>query len=282
MNKDLLRNSKDLEEIESFLDAHTLPEDKKLRTFSKQLKKIDLSISQSLSSNPENLDSLEKQKALVQKLAGRCHLLEIRKDIIELAELAEELANTSPDRDPREIALEANLLRNRIDAFLEVHRPSKNNAKFLRFAKACIEKAERQEPVLVSKNVSTQNVVSLKNYQKEETTVASFELAENLYCTATFLYRDQTNEFIESLSNNFSDTTLMELRFHVQECGGDLQKLSTHEDRMHIIQGVLGYAHKVTDYYTDSTPYPSLVEIHHIFDDLDLVNQAEEDFEKEQ
>ena len=279
MNSDILKNSRDLENIQSFLDTHTLPAETKLRTFSRQLKKIDRSISLSLSRSSEGATSLEKQKELVQKLAGRCHLLEMRKDIIDLAEMAEELANTSPYRDPKETAIEANLLRNRIDALLETHRPSQNNAKFLRFAKACIEKAERQEPVLVPKSKTEQSVVSLKHYQKEETSVASFELAELLYALGASLYREEIDAFTHSLSNDFSDATLMEIRFHVHECGGDIKKIETHTERMHVIQGILGYAHKITDYYTNSTPYPSLMEIHHTFDDLELVTQEEEDLE---
>ena len=281
MSQDLLKNSRELEVIQNFLDTHTLPENTKLRSFSKQLKKIDLSLSHTLSLNPESPKPFEQQKALVQKLAGRCHLLEIRKNIIDLAEMAEELANTSPHRDPSEIAIEANILRNQIESFVELHRPSKNNAKFLRFAKACIEKAERQEPVLVPKNEGENHLISLKHYQKEEPSIASFDLAEILYSTASFLYREEIDSFTESLSHNFSDATLMEVRFHVHECGGDLKNLKTHPDRMRVIQGMLGYAHKITDYYMDSTPYPSLVEIHHTFDDLELVTEAEEHFEEQ-
>ena len=132
----------DLEFIKSFFETHFCPNAHALKDFSDQLKKIDSSLNESISeSNTLFQKNLGAQKELVRNLVGRCHKLKVRRDVIEFAEDAENLANSSPNLSKDQISKEADLLRQKIESFLKDHRPSKTNAKFLRFAKALIEKA---------------------------------------------------------------------------------------------------------------------------------------------
>ena len=64
-----------------------------------------------------------------------------------------------------------------------------------------------------------------------------------------------------------------EIRYHVSNCKGSLETLEDPALRLKTIQGILGYAHDLADYYMDTTPYPTLLEIHGIFQDLDFVEQ---------
>lgn len=275
MSSDLLKNAQELWSIGQFLDSHAIPERSDLKRFSKHLSQMSESLTEMISTSPDLTENLSKQQELIQELTRRCYQLEIRRCIIELAECAEKLANESPNKDAKEIAFEAQELRSRIDALLKEERPSRNNAKFIRFAQACIQKAENHEPVISNKGKS-KNILKLSLFENRETSMDSFDLAEALYSLASFLYYEDLEAFSQSLARDFSDASLMEMRFHVGECHGNLSLIDTHEDRMRAIQGILGYAHKVSDYYMDSSPYPSLIEIHKTFEDLDLVNYLED------
>lgn len=255
------KHQQEIDSIKSFLERNVNPDPKKLKHFSKQLKKIDKSLATSLCDNDFTQHQVEKQQEIVKRLAGRCHQLELRRDVIDMAENAEELANTSAGRSHDEVAREANALRTRIEAFLKEHRPSQTNAKFLRFAKACLAKAERGEPVIVKKRIS------LNNYQKVEVTPESYELAEQLYEIAALLYQGEVEEFNERFAN-LSDGAKNELKFHITICGGNLEKTKKRSDRLLIVQGLLGYAYFITDYYTDESPYPTMTDIHKTFQDL--------------
>lgn len=275
MALDLLKTAQELWAIGQFLDSHTIPERSDLTRLSTDLSKLNKSISEMMATSPDLRENLSKQQELVEKLKERCRQLEVRRSIIDLAESAEKLANESPDKESQEIAAEAEILRSKIDALLQNQRPSRNNAKFIRFAHACIDKAEKHEPVISNKKRS-KNVLKMSSLEDMDTSIDSFDLAESLYSLAGLLYREDLDGFAKSLSRDFSDSSLKEIRFHVGECQGDISKTERHEDRIRIIQGILGYAHKVSDYYMDSSPYPSLIEIHRIFDDLELVTYLEE------
>lgn len=266
-------HEEELVSIQAFLERHTFPDSSQLKKFLHRLSKIDSAL--------KNIDVspyLEKQKNLVKKLAGRCHQLEIRRDVINLAEDAEQLANSSPERSHDDIAKEANLLKNRIDLFLNQHRPSRTNAKFIRFARACIEKAEKHEPVIVrNKNGKPKKVISLDSFRVKEASTESLELAELLYDLARVLYQQKFDEFEESFLKNFSEHQQKEIHFHISSCDGNLQSLENPVIRLKAVQGILGYAHDLADYYMDNTPYPTIIEIHHIFQDLDFVTMAEEE-----
>ena len=77
------------------------------------------------------------------------------------------------------------------------------------------------------------------------------------------------------MKEDFTLEMQKEIRFHVSKCKGILEKLSTKKDRMHSIQGILGLAHELTDYYLNNTPYPSAEEVHLTFEDLADVNHIE-------
>ncbi len=277
MRIDFPEHEEELESIGTFLDRHTFPDLGKLKKFLAQLTKIDSSIDQAIKKKELCIASyLENQKSLVTKLAGRCHHLEVRRDVISLAEAAETLANSSPERSNEEIAHDANLLRDRIDLFVKQNRPSRNNAKFIRFAKACIDKAEKHEPVVVkAKSGKPKNSVSLDSFREKEATPESLELAELLYELARLLYTEKYDEFEANLLKDFSPNQQKEIHFHVSACKGNLRDLTNQTSRLKTIQGILGYAHDTADYYMDNTPYPTIIEVHNIFQDLDFVTHLE-------
>ncbi len=277
MSMQLTNHQGDLENIKALLKRRFLPEHRELKEFSLQLEKIDLSLSKALK-NPHASckKNLEKQKELVNTLTGRCHQLEIRRNVVMLAEDAEHLANTSPDRPQEEIASSANLLRTRIEDFLLLHRPSKTNTKFIRFARACLVKAEKKEPVLVrGSDGRMRKVISIESFKSKHVTLEMFDLAENLYSLAKELYAENFDIFSQTLEQSFSDETKKEIRFHISVAKGDLKNLQNKETRLRTIQGILGYAHDLTDYYMDDSPYPGFTEIHSLFRDLDLINHIE-------
>lgn len=263
----------DLENIKYFLDRHVFPNPQVLKHFSNQLKKIDCSLTNTLeSADPITIDSLELQREMVQKLAGQCHQMKVRKTVIDFAECAEELANSSPNLSRDEIATKASDLREKIDDFLRDQRPSHTNAKFLRFAKMLIEKAEKKEMVL---GQVQKNIISLEHFQKPVVTQESYGIAEKLYELASLLYQENLEDFEKGVAENFTGETRKELEFHASQCEGNFNDLSDRKIQLRTIQGLLGYAHLLTDYYMDVTPYPTLVEIHEIFQDEELIQHLE-------
>ena len=268
----------DLEAMEKLLKRRFLPEKEILKEFTTQLEKIGQSINQALeTSDLTQKKFLESQRELVHDLAGRCHHLSIRRDVIAIAEDAEMLANASPESSERELLTGLEALRDRIDSFLEMHRPSKTNSKFLRFARACLAKAEKREPVVIrGTNGRLKKMISIESFQSKEVTLEMFDLAEALYQLAGFLYHHQLEDFDKMLKHSFCEASLRELRFHLSMTGASLEHLNTKKGRFFAIQGILGYAHEITDYYMDDSPYPTIVEIHRIFKDLDFINHLEE------
>ena len=188
-----------------------------------------------------------------------------------IAEAAEKLANSSPNRSPDDIAKQANLLKNRIHSLLKKNRPSRNNVKFIRFAIACIKKAKKQEPVMKKKPFS--RTISLESFYKKEISFDSLELAEWLYELAKLLYQKKENAFQKAFQT-CSENHQKEIVYHISLCGGTLLSLEEEKNRLCAVQGILGYAHILSDYYTE-TPYPSLEEIHDIFQDLHFVIETE-------
>ena len=279
MRIEFLNHEKELESIETFLERHTFPDICDLKKFLMTLERIETSLDSSILSDQFEISSyLEKQKSLVKKLVGRCHELEIRKDVINLAEDAEKLANTSPGRSSEEVTKDAHALRDRIDLFTKDHRPSRSNAKFIRFAKACVEKAERHEPVAVkSKNGRSKKTLNLDDFRLKEATPERLDLAETLYELAILLYKEQYGEFLEMFSSSFSPSEQKEILFHVSNSKGDIKNLSDQTTRLRTIQGILGFAHLSADYYMGKTPYPSIIEVHSIFEDLDFISHLEDD-----
>ncbi len=278
MSTQLINHQGDLDAIKALLKKRFLPEKEMLEQFSLQLEKIDLSINKALETSDISCKKfLEKQLELVHDLEGRCHHLGVRRDVIALAEDAETLANESPDYPQDRLSFETNKLRDRIDDFIQSHRPSKTNSKFLRFARACLAKAEKREPVLIrGKNGRLKKVISIESFKSKEVTLEMFDLAEALYALAQLLYNEQMDEFQDSLKNSFSEETRKEIVFHLSMTRGCLDEVQSKEQRLRTIQGILGYAHELTDYYMDESPYPTIVEIHRIFKDLDLLNHTEE------
>ncbi len=278
MSTQLINHQGDLEAIKALLKKRFLPEREILEQFSAQLEKIDKSISKAIDGSDVSCKKiLEKQLELVHDLEGRCHHLGVRHDVIMIAEDAEALANSSPDYPQNRLLQEISLLRDRIDSFLQTHRPSKTNSKFLRFAKACLAKAEKREPVLIrGKDGRLKKVISIDSFKSKEVTLEMFDLAESLYSLAQFLYYEQVEEFHTLMKESFPEETTKEIRFHLSMTGGALDRIESKEQRLRIVQGILGYAHELTDYYMDESPYPSIVEIHRIFKDLDFLNHTEE------
>ena len=147
----------------------------------------------------------------------------------------------------------------------------------MRFANACIDKAEKHEPVLIkTPEGKIKKVLHIEHFQRNEASVESFSLAEVLYELAGYLYHEDM-ELYKKTFNHFSDQEKQEIKYHVGACNGSLSKLDSLEDRLMVVQGILGYAHTLTDYYMDSSPYPSIVEVHKTFEELDFITHLEED-----
>ena len=252
----------DLDIIQNSLDCRIFVPKDTLQKFLFQLRKID----QALSENTQEslLEVLSKKKELVESLTGRCLALKERNSVISFAEEAEHIANSSPILADAEIESLSDSLLSRIDAFIEDHKPTKNNMKFLRFAKKLLQKAKRHEKVLTpSKNKG--KTITLHQNSPQEISLDDFALAEGLYEIAALLFQGDIEDFKETLSKNFSFTSQKELSFHIHNCEGSLSNLHTKEERERVIQGILGYAHTITDYFAGETPYPSKEEIKNTF-----------------
>lgn len=257
----------DLESIESFLKNYSLPKREKIRKFLRQLELIDRSLSEE---QPFNRDFVEAQRSKVKSLKGRCHHMEMQQSIIELAEEAEEVANASATTPGDILSKKIKKLRKRLDKIANNYRPTKTNAKFIQFARACLLKAEKHEPVLLkTKGGGTRKIISLERNLKE-TTLEDLDLAERLYEIARALYKNNDEEFLTSL-RACSFEEMQEIIYHVSLMEGDLKKWKTKGDRLKIIQGLIGFAHILADYYLGESPYPSKQEIKALFTDLDFI-----------
>ncbi len=264
-----------LESIKSFLYKHNLVNLKKLSEVSKQLKKINKSIIDTAKNNQSYFsEHFKNQRELIENLIGRCNQLKIRINIVNFAESAESLSNTSPHRSRDEVAIEANNLRLRIVAFLKNYRPSQIDSKFIRFARVCINKAEKGEAVIVERSGGKiKLIVSLQDFFKnKEVTKESYEIAELLYELSMEVHYNNISNF-KKLIENFSKDTINEIKHHVKICGGDIDKVNTAANRTLIMQGILGYAHLLVDYYMDKTPYPTVPEIEEICSDVNFINR---------
>lgn len=257
---------RDLETIEHFLNRRFMPSNEKLNLFLKQLKVIDSSLTHEIPSHCSAIWELEKRRRLAQSLSGRCHDLQVRREVIEFAEEAEKLANSSKTREPKEIAREADKLSEKLDKFVANHKASQNNTKFIRFARLLLDKARRQETVLSDKPKSKKNVITLEE-PRHLTTTEEYTLAESLYELTGKLYAKKVDKF-KVLFFAFPIETQREMLFHISECEGSIEQIGKRKNDLKIIQGLLGFAHTITDYYASVTPYPSFQEIHQIFEDL--------------
>lgn len=252
----------DLDIIQSSLDCRIFVPKDTLQKFLFQLRNIDHALAQN--DNTSLHDVITKKRELVESLAGKCQNLKERNSVISFAEEAEHIANSSPILADTEIANLTENLNSRIDAFIEDFMPTKNNMKFLRFAKKLLQKAKKHEPVLIPIN-HNDTMITFREDSPQETSLDDFALAESLYEIASLLYTEQRETFQDTLTKNFSFATQKEISFHVHNCGGKISNIETESDRLKVIQGILGYAHTITDYFAGETPYPSIKEIHKTF-----------------
>ena len=237
-----------------------VPEDT-LKKYLFQLRKIDTSLSKN---DPSLYAVIEKKKKLVESLSGKCQHLKQRNTVISLAEEAEEIANTSPFQTDEEVNELIADLTARIDSYVDRARPSKNNMKFLRFARKLLEKAAKHEPVMIEAP-KNENIIKFRENSPREISLDDFALAESLYELTSTLYDGSEEMFLEVLEKNFSEESRKEINFHVSKCSGSLSKIDQKQDREKVMQGILGYAHTLTDYYAGVTPYPSIKEIESLF-----------------
>lgn len=258
----VLDGMEDLDIIQSSLDCRIFVPDDTLQKFIFQLRKVDTSLSNN--SDASMQDVVEKKKKLVESLSGKCDRLKERNTVISFAEEAEHIANSSPILSSSEIIMMSENLRSRIDNFIMNFQPSKNNMKFLRFAKKLLAKAEKREPVLTP-IISSETMITFREDSPSEISLDDFALAENLYEAAAILFEGKTKAFEDVIEKNFSRASQKEMAFHVSNCGGKITNLSTPAVRSLVIRGILGYAHTVTDYFINETPYPSNTEIESIF-----------------
>jgi hypothetical protein len=251
----------ELDIISKSIDCRIFLPEETLEKFIFKLRKIDSSLCKNSSSLYQ---TIEKKKELVESLSNKCESLKQRNAVISFAEEAEDIANSSPllsDENVNELIAD---LKARIQTYVEETRPSRTNMKFLRFAEKLLEKAAKHEPVLIKSN-KKENIIKFKENVPAEISLEDFALAESLYELAAILYQESEDAFNSSLENNFSESNRKEISFHISICNGFLGKLKTKEDKNKVIQGILGYAHTLTDYYAAVTPYPSLDEIDGMF-----------------
>ncbi len=255
-------DDEELDLIQNSLDCRIFVPDDTLQKFIFQLRTIDTKLS-SIGKNSFH-HVITKKKELVEKLSLRCAHLKERNQVIEFAEKAEELSNESPFLTDEEVHERAEDLRASIDGYVESSRPSKNNMKFLRFARKLLVKAEKHEPVMV-KSPSKEKTIQLRENAPGEISLEAFALAESLYELAAALFVGNIQSFEAMLEKNFSLTEKKELIFHLSNCQSNLSTFQTEMQRLKVIQGILGFAHTVTDYYSTETPYPSLDEVKTLF-----------------
>lgn len=136
--------------------------------------------------------------------------------------------------------------------------------KFLRFAHKILEKAKNHQKVLSFQQQKT-TTINIENLSQKEITLEDFSLAEGLYELASLLYEKKIKAFIQYKKINFSQESQKEIFFHMDYCNFDLQNIETTKDLYPAIQGILGYAHTLTDYYTGNSPYPTIDEINDLF-----------------
>lgn len=252
----------ELDIISKSLDCRIFVPKDTLQKFIFQLRKIDDSLQKK--SNENFLNIIEKKKKLVESLSNKCENLKQRNLVISFAEEAEGIANSSPLLTDEEVKNLADNLNARIDSYVANARPSKNNMKFLRFAKKLLQKAIKHEPVLI-KAQKEENIIKLRQSSPSEISLEDFALAESLYELAASLYENQANVFTEILEKNFSQNTKKEMIFHIKNCQGSLSLLKSKKDKQKVMQGIIGYAHTVTDYFASDTPYPSIDELDNLF-----------------
>ncbi len=138
-----------------------------------------------------------------------------------------------------------------IEAFVSDHRPSREDAEKIQLARGCIV-SDMSEP---SRDC--------------------LEVAEHLYELARLLYQEKFEEFHKMLVTEFSLLDQKNIETHVAICEGNLNFISSLTIRIKAVQGILGYSHILANYYLGPTPYPSMIEVHNIFQELDLIEQIE-------
>ncbi|MCH9811271.1 hypothetical protein K0U07_00740 [bacterium] len=258
----IFNGEEDLDIIQSSLDCRIFVPKDTLQKFLFQLRKIDLSLTENHEGKLQEV--LTKKRELIESLNGRCLALKERNSVISFAEEAEHIANSSPILTDAEIESLSSSLLTRIDTFIADHKPTKNNMKFLRFAKKLLQKAKKHEPVLTP-STNKGKTIAFHEDSPQEISLDDFALAEGLYEIAAILFQGNVKEFKETLSKNFSFSSQKELTFHIHNCNGNLSQLDTKEAQERVIQGILGYAHTITDYFAGETPYPSKEEIKSTF-----------------
>lgn len=214
---------------------------------------------------------LEKQKDLSLKLAKQCADLHTRKKVITFAEQGESFVHKTSHLSDEDLWQKAYKLEESIESFVSTERLSIEDAKFIRFANICIHKAKNREPLVHPLNAqNVQKITQLCFLSQKEPTQNSYLLGEELYASAHSLYKDDYEAFYKSI-NDLSPDVYNEIIFHIEKCEGSIENISTEENKLSCIQGILGYAHHITDYYLSHEPYPTFVEIHKIFQDLELI-----------
>ncbi|OGN62036.1 MAG: hypothetical protein A3F09_02550 [Chlamydiae bacterium RIFCSPHIGHO2_12_FULL_49_11] len=203
---------------------------------------------------------------LVKKLAQRISNLIYRHTVLEFAETAEHLAAHGNELPQHELHLHISRLRRRIREFLKEHRPSQNNARFLRFASICLNRAEKGLPLIepvLSRKICRFTTTAPTPLQED------YENAEALFELGFFLYTKKWAEFrlaFELLSQEMQREAL----WHIKECSGSLEisPLRKKAGRLKAVQGLLGLAHKLTHYYFEESIYPSIGDIDSMYKEV--------------
>ena len=221
-----------------------------------------------------SINSAQQKDVLLQKLAGRCHSLIIRKNVIDFVSNVEQLINCKLTLSNDDLENEVDHLIERLNTFIDSTKPSQTDAKLIRFAKICLDKVAGGESL--NKLITSKKIVHFSDVNSSNITQETYELAEILYELAELLYKNKIEKFQTTLANNLSNSQIKELHYHIEICKGSIVNLSDRNNNLNIISGILGYANKTTDYYMNNSPYPTLKEIKEMFFDLDVIENREE------
>lgn len=253
--------TRELDELYQSTSKKILTTDIEIKSNSQHLRKLGLKINQTYLSY-----SREYQKNLLSSVEKKLSDLKDDHTVLKFAEKAEKLANTSTTRCSKQVSIEAKQLEILMQRYLNNNRPSYTNAKFIRFAKACIIKAQSKQPLL-QKNKKENKVESISSHTPQRD--VDIKLAENLYILATLLYQNKYKKALASFAL-FSIEERKEITFHIRECQGFLLlPENALKDQNNTISGILGYAHITADYILGTSPYPTKDEIHSLFTEME-------------
>jgi len=251
-----------IDRLESSVECNIFLSEKSLETFIFQMPSLEKMDPSKDLTCPYFI--LSKKQKWVEEISVRYDRLKERWIVIEFVQKAHNLLDPHLFLSPKEVQKQAQDLQAAIDGYVESFRPSKSHMKYLRYAKRLILEALNDEAFFIQ-SPSKEEIATFRERVPNEISLETFAFAENLYELASYLFQKNILAFESMLATHFSENEIKELIFHITLCESSLSKISKEGERLKIIQGILGFAHSVTDYYVNETPYPNIEEIKVLF-----------------